>query len=802
MLKMYFLIALRNFYKDRSTTMINVLGLSIAFISLAAIYLFVNDERSFDTFHSKGDRIYRLWETFSATARKSAIMPYAWRPYLIEELGEVENATSFQLTNLVIRKGEDVYLEDESLVTDTSFFQIFDFPITHGSSDRLLFAPNEVLLSEDLAVRYFGNVQAALGQELEIAIAGNFESFQVKAIVDCPSNSHVQFSVVIPEELFKRYSHNPPAYDNWSLHFVYAYLLLKEPVNERAFAVKLSEFLKSHDERLVQRYAPGIQPLQEVYDRSDMVYDFAPRGSDLSNNILLTIGWMILVIALINYVNLSTARSMKRIKEVGIRKVFGSTRRKLVLQFLIESWILSHMALLVAIVSTTILLPYITDLTGKTLFMTDLFSGDTIWVLIFASNIAGIAGGAYPAWYFSNTRPLTALQKSSNGASPGRGYSLRAFLVTFQFVVAIILIAGTAVMVRQIDFLTSKDLGFDMEQTIVVNDMGSISADKVKRERLKNVLLSNPNVSGVSASSSYPGIAPWVLRFSPEGNYDATGDPIACIFTDDDFLSTYQIEIIEGRNINEDMASDTSAFLISEAALHEFALHDSTWLTNPIGKRLRSGYLGIDGKVVGVFRDIHFESLHTEVKPLILLTYFRNYFNFNIRLTTADLPQTLQEVEAAWKSLFPEAPFQYSFTNEEFARNYSQDHQLQRLVSVLSFIAILIATIGLFGLSAFSARQRRKEISIRKVMGATETSLILDQTFAFIKLVILSNLIAFPLVLIFTNAWLGSFAYRIKVPLETFLWTFLITVMVTVLTTGYEALRTARSNPARVLATE
>ncbi|MEM9327600.1 MAG: ABC transporter permease [Bacteroidota bacterium] len=802
MLKLYILLAIRNLRKHRSTTLINVLGLAIGLVTMGLIALYVNEEARYDRFHSKAERIYRLTEYFSSNSRKSAILPYVWRPHLIDELSEVQNATSFQLTSLVVKKEDDVFMQDNVLVTDTSFLQIFDFPAVAGASSNLLFGPTDLLLTEELAVRYFGSVEAALGQELDLALFGNFERFQVQGIVVCPRNSHVQFEMIIPDQLYQKHSFNPPGYENWSLHFVFSYLLMNRQVDTKSFGRKLSDFLKRHDERLAERYYPTIQALEDIYLRSDLAYDFSPRGSQMNNNILLLVGWMIFIISLINYVNLSTARSAKRLREVGIRKVFGSNRQKLVVQFLVESYILSHVAFLIALLTLMILLPQFNEYSEKAFSITDLVAFDNLSILLLATSLAGIAGGAYPAWRLSSIRPITALQQTLRSKAPRHGISLRGALVIVQFVIAVLLIAGTGVMVLQIRYMLNKDLGFDMEQTIVVNDLGTISANKVRRERLKGVLSNHPEVVSVSGSSTYPGIPPWTLRFAAEGADDATEESLACIFTDDDFVPTYAIKIIDGRNLDDERITDSDAFLINEAAVRQFAADDSTWLTDPIGKRLKSSFLGVDGHVVGVFQDIHYEALHLDVKPLVLLPYETNYFNINIRLETDDLPATLEAVGESWKELFPEVPFNYSFTDDQFGSNYANDRKLQKLVGIFSVVAVAIAAIGLFGLAVFTANQRRREIAIRKVMGASESRLIADQTKSFVQLAIFSNLLACPLVILFTNMWLSSFAYRIKVPLEAFGWTFLITLLVTVTTTGFEAIKTARSNPAKVLNTE
>lgn len=790
-------LAFRSLLKRKLYSLANILGLAVGFLSFMSIMLYNDYELSYDEFHSKSDKIYRLWDTFNSNDRQSAMMPFKWTEYLSDEFAEIDLATTVQKISCVVKHVNDVKGEENVIAADSTFFKVFDYPIIRGKKSNLLINPNGIILEKETAERYFGDYELALGKELVVGFHGTFELFLIEAIVVSPKNSHLQFDIILPYEFIIKNHLNAIAYESFSTHFAYTYVVMNESPIESVLQPKFKNFLFKHGgEQLKKRYTTSFQPLKEVYLKSTQEFDFDPRGSYKNIQILSIVAWLVLVISSVNFVNLSTAQSIKRAKEVGVRKVFGSNKKTLIIQFLTESILVSLVSALLALIMVIILLPAINNLSSLHLQISDILNSHCLLIFSVLGLSVGFLAGIYPAFVLSSIDVLKIFNlgnsKTSSSAIARKG------LIIFQFSIAIMLIIGTGVISKQLNYMLNSDLGIESEQVIIINDNGAVSDDGVKMSLLKKELSKINEVKAVSSASTSPGQQSWSIGFVAEG-YDEAGSSLSCIFTDHDFISTFGIKIIEGRDLDINISSDSSGFLINKKAQELFSLYDSSWSTNPIGKNIKSNYLKMDGPVIGVFDDFHFQSLHDEIKPLIVMVYPKFKYVTQIRLSTNAMTSTLSDVSEVWKKLNPDIPFEYKFVDSIFSSNYKSDQVLSNLFRVFSFVAVILAIFGLFGLSSFIAKDKLRDICIRKVMGASQVQMMIKLGAGMLMLVIVGALLAMPIAFVAVSVWLEGFPYHIEVPLWIFGISLLLIIIISLSTTCYHAYRTVVTDPVIVL---
>ena len=800
MFRLYLQLGIRSLLKKKFYTFLNVLGLGVGFLAFAMIMIYVRDEQSFDKFHEKSDRIVRIWD--ETTTRQVAIVPYIWGNYIKEEFAEVEEFVNVLQLNIIVKRGPILFNENNAFAVDSTFFDVFDFPVIGGDSRHMVDGTNQIVLTPPMVQKYFGSSDP-IGQILEINLFGNIEPFQVTGVVDCPTNSHLQFDFLLPYPLVKKYSFNPTAYDNWSLHFVYSYLLLEEGVVPGDWTAKFEEFLFRHGgEKLQSAYDVGIEPLEDIYLKSKLEFDLTPRGNADYIRILQIVAVVILSIAIVNFINLSTAQSLKRAREVSVRKIFGSAKRSIIAQFLTESILISSAAMFIALLLFVLILPAFNDFTGKSFNHAHILSIEHLISSAVLAIITGVLAGLYPAMVISAFQPVKVLH--SKASLSGRSSSARKTLVVFQFTMTVILLIGTGVIHQQVNYMRNKDLGFTSEQVIVIYDAGRVSSHPNQVKRLKREL-ANTGVITVSASSSPPGTQSWSTRYRPYGWEDQDEDNISLstVFADFDYLKTYEIRLASGRDFDPQLHTDSiNAFLINEAAQRLFASRDSSWSVNPIGKKLDWTWKEKPGYVIGVFKDYHFESLHRSINPLIIHVWPEYFFSIQMRIPTENSQGIIRAVEEKWSSLYPSIPFEYQFVDQSYEDYVASDRQLGQLFAVFSSLSILVAVLGLFGLSSFMAQDKAREMSIRKVIGATERHLTFLLTSKFLILVLIANLTAIPIAYFLMSQWLGDFANRIEMPLIIYITTSILTIVISLLTTSYHAFKTSRTNPVNVLGRE
>ncbi len=801
-MKLIFRQAFRHIKKQKLYAAINIIGLTIGLLSFVLIMLYVNHERGFDKFHRKSERIYRL--TSATSERAMAIVPYTWGESLAEEWPEIESLASIQNITiaLTIEKDDQVYAQHGIVAADSTFFSIFDFPALKGNHDQFLKTPNKIVITPKMAVKYFKD-QDPIGQTLRISLWGTYVTYEVEGIVRCPENSHLQFEFLIPLHLVKRHFFAPKAFQSWTTHFAYTYLLLADPGIYQNQHQKIREDLKGFLERHLEKevsakYTPDIEPLEDIYLKSNLNFDFPPRGNINHLQILTAVAFGILLMATINFINITSAQSLGRMKEFGLKKILGSRKSTLIVQFIGQSLLLSFLSLILVCALLFFLIPYFNDFTGKNFTMSAVFTYSNLLTMLAVTLTVGVVSGIYPALSLSSFNPARVLSSRSAGRSSSR--KAQKVLVVAQFTLTILLLIATGVVYEQVVYMQQKDLGFDKDQVIIMDDARVIASSPGKTQLFREELTKFAQIHSVSASSSYPGQQSWSERYLPEGFAEDESVSISTIYADHDFLKTYGLEILEGRDFDRERYSDSSAFLINKAAVRLFASKDPSWASDPLSKNISFTRGGGEGKVIGVFKDFHLESMEHEIAPLVIYIEPQNFFALQINVETRDIPATLDIIESTWKKLFPDLPYTYSFVDQEFAALYQSDQKLGQMLQIFAILSIMVAILGLFGLASFLAVEKAREMSIRKVVGATEKQLLLMLSWLFLRLILMANILALPLSFPLMNKWLEGFAYRIDMPLYIFLTVTGFTLMITILTIGYHALKTATTNPVKILA--
>jgi len=771
---------LRSFYKQRYFSSINISGLAIGLAAFILIVLFVRHELSYDRHHQDADRIYRI------VRNEYTCSPPPMAPTLKSVIPEIAQATRFiRSTNLLVSVGEQVFTEDEYFWAGPEFFDLFTVDFIQGDPQQVLESPMDAIISERIARKYFGK-EDPLGElivdsrENEFTVAGVFKDF--------PSSSHFHFDIVFPIDRYFQLSGNDPK--SWGSNYTYSYVKLNprtdlEQVNEKLVA--LEKELTGYDEASGEPYEQYFffQPLSEIHLHSHRRQELEANGNIKNVYIFSSIGLLILIIAAINYINLGASMSGTRHKEVGIKKVLGSGNSTLVRQFLGESVLVALLSTLGALVLVLLTLPFFGRLMERelTLGLQDLpFLILTIFILTL---LVGLGTGLFPSRALSGLNIVASIRGSSM-AGPERKF-LRSILIVIQFLVAIVLIILSINVQRQLNFIHDKDPGYEKEDILVLRVYDrSLGPDL---QILKEHLLDHQNVQAVSTSYNLPHRITDFTR--PEWFCDdpSTCDPISYNEVDYDYVDLFNIEMVEGRNFSRDFPSDADgAFLVNEKAVAM-----AGWDT-PIGMELEH-YNGQQGKIVGVVKDFHFQSLHSEIAPLYLLLNERVYSYFAIKTGSGDLPGTLEHIRGTFHKFSPLTPFQFTYFHEEFESEYQAEKRLGSIFSYFSSLAILLGCLGLFGMSAFMIGQRTKELGLRKVFGAVNLDNMYLLARRFIWPVLIANLLAWPLAYNSLHRWLENFAYRTPIGLSSFLTATLLVLLITAGTISLHSGKVARQSP-------
>ncbi len=784
MFKNYFIVTLRNIKSKKLYSSLNIIGLAVGLASFILITLYVQYELSFDRYHKNADRIYR-------TVREGhTLTPAPLGPALKENFPEIEAVTRIiQNKNMLISYGQIHFLEDEFYWAGPETFKIFPLPFISGDPETALQNPFSIVLSQRAAKKYFGN-EDPLGKVLTV---NNQSNFKVTGIFsDIPANSHFVMDVIVPYTDYFQVTNND--INRWSSNFTYTYFLLQQGANPKVLESKIHPVI---EEPLFEKFGfkkpyPKmyfIQPITEIHLHSHRMQEIAVNNDIKYIFLFSAIAFLILFIACINYMNLATARSIRRGKEVGMRKVVGAQRKQLIMQFLGESTIIAGLGLILSFLLILLVLPTFNNLVERPLSFDPITNPQLFIGLGLVVILVGLFAGSYPAMSISAFKPITVLNEAFTKTYKGK--MLRHFLVLFQFSITIILIICTLTIKEQLSFIKHLDVGYGKEQIIMIN-----TRDKAVRkniEALKTELLQNFDITAVATSARLPNN---IDTFTSKSlNINHTDEPITIFYNtaDYDFIDLYNIQIVEGRNFSKDFASDVNgAFLVNEAAVKA-----AEW-KSPIGQKF-THWSGETGEIVGVMKDFHLHSLHSPIDPLYIYLDPNNFSYISIKIKPADIPATIGYVKSVMNKFSPGYPFDYSFFDELFDKAYHTEQRMVTIFSSFAVLAIMIACLGLFGLTAFAAEQRTKEIGIRKVVGASVSRITLLLSKEFIRWVVLANFIAWPIAYFAMNKWLQNFSYRITIEWWIFVLAGGLALVIALLTVSAQAIKAALANPVESL---
>ena len=807
-------MALRSLLKRKGFTLINILGLAMGMAVCLLILLFIRRELSYDRFEAGGDRIYRvaLDRKYPGRTSSYAIIPNGYATAIPHELPEVEAATGIEdftgIDDMLVRIGDRRFEEQHVFTADSNFFRVFAIHLLQGDTATALQKPDMAVLTESTAIRLFGSAAAAIGASFDTETKHRFKVSGVCA--DWPADSHLRFSMLISSITF-------PAQLNYTGFSDYTYLLLRPHTSPASVEAKLPA--------IVEKYASGeigsafamtfkqfqtagngyhyyLQPLQRIHLISDLEAEIKPNGSQRAVYIFGVIAVFILGIACVNFINLSTARSVERAREVGVRKTFGSDQRSLVVQFLLESMVVSLLSVVVALGLVLLALPLFSRVAGEDLGAGGWLTAVNLLGLVGFGLLVGLVAGIYPAFVLSSFEPIKVLKGRFQANATGK--ALRNGLVIFQFAISIVLIICTVIVHQQMRYMLGDKLGFTRDKVLEIQ-RSDLLGDKIRafREDLAGIA----GVARVGGASTLPGDARFFgVAWEPVGSRESmTGRGI---IVDDQFAATLGLTLKEGRFFSRSFARDSLAVVLNEKAVAALGLKEpviGTQLqsTSPIYNPRPDTFLHYT--VVGVVRDFHFQTLHQAIAPLVITNAekFGGVTNLTaVRINGGDMRATIDAIERVWKQFMPDRVFHYTFLEESLAAQYTSEETLQRIFSVFSILAIFIGCIGLLGLAAYATQQRMREMSIRKVLGAGPGTIVGLLSKDFIRLVSLSAIVAFPVAWLAMHAWLQGFVYRVGLSWWIFVLAWVLCLAITLLTISFQAIRAAAVNPVRVLRSE
>ena len=806
MFKNYLKTAIRNLLRYKGFSLINILSLAIGITGCLVIALFVWDEKQFDRSIEGGENVYRIYEEYKDqnSTTYGASVPPAYATFLERQYPEVDTTLRILMTGdkFLIEVGDKRNYEEKGWFVESSFFKIFPVKFLKGSQATALTAPASIVISEDLAIRYFGT-QDPLGKTVSI----NKDTFEVKGVMaKLPDHFHLDFNYLMS---LPSAGIAPDRMEKWTWHQFYTYVKLKSGASIQQLQDKFQAHVKKEIHPTLEQagssFLPFFQPLKDIHLKSaDFIYDNAIRGNETYVKGLTIIALFVLVIACFNFINLATARSFRRAKEIGVRKVVGADRKQLIIQFIGETVLLSVVSMIIATIATLLILPMLNQFTGKSISFNP-FTNPLLGLLILAAGVLiGVVAGIYPALVLSGFQPIKVLKSLKPGSGGNIGW-LRQGLVVIQFALSALLIVSSLIVYRQIKYLNNKDLGFNKEQVLFFQMRGDVGENL---ETFKSELKNSPNVLSVTSGYGLPGD-----QYAGDGinlpGKDGDKEYSANVFIGDhDYIKTLGLKIIAGRDFSKEMSTDVKeAFIINETAVKELGfgtaeqaigrpLHWEEWeptdSLNPVKK----------GKVIGVIQDFHYKSLHEKVTTSVIHIYPQVSFKIAVKLNTADMKNTIAFINNTWNKFSPGYPLDFKFMDDTYGKMYKAEENLGSLIWIFTIMAIFIGCMGLFGLAAFSAEQRIKEIGIRKVLGASVLSITALLSKGFVRLVLISSLIAFPIAWWAMNKWLEDFSYRIAISWWVFVVAGAAALFIALITVSFQAIKAAVANPVKNLRAE
>ncbi|MCU7549363.1 ABC transporter permease [Chitinophagaceae bacterium LB-8] len=792
MFRNYLKTALRNLIRNKLFTTVNVFGLATGMACSLLIFLWVQDELSFDRFNAKADKIYRI--TAKLADVEAAVVPPPLAAAIKAEIPGVENATRLSALHKIITVGTKKFDEKRIYYADSNFLKIFSYPLLKGNLTSVLTSPDAVVLTEATAIKYFGSAESAVGKIIYIDDDIKGRNLMVTGVLkNIPHNSHLQFDLLLPMEQYDRIN-NPEG--SWNNFDAFVYFQLADNFSATATSIKKIEEqineLPAKNNKEVQANL-SIQPLTDIHLHSHYMLDVEGQGNNEHVTIFSLIAIFILLIACINFINLSTALSAQRAKEVGLRKTIGALRSQLILQFLGESLLLSLISLIVATGLVLLLLPLFNDLSSKSLSI-NLLDGKIVGSFLGTAIVVGIISGSYPALFLSSFHPINVLKGLK--IFEGKKSFLRSGLVILQFSISVILMISTIVVYRQLQFIKNRDIGFTKENLLYLKmpEVGDLHNNK---EALKAILDQQPGISDYTITDELPtyltsgSLLSWPTK--------ATSDQVIAyrLRTDENFIKTFRMQLVAGRFFSKDLKTDDSTYVVNEATVRAMGLQPST----AIGKKLSISLEDKQGTIIGVVKDFNFKPVQQPVEPLVIKN---NFAGGHVVLRTT--PKNMHTIVAAIKNVFGKIygdyPFFYGFVDEDLSKLYRAEQRMGKLFNAFSLLSIIISCLGLFGLAAFATQKRTKEIGVRKVLGASEAGIVALLSKDFIRLVALALIIAFPIAGWLMNKWLQGFTYRVSLTWWMYALAGLIALFVALITVSYQSIKAAIANPVKSLRTE
>jgi putative ABC transport system permease protein len=810
MIKNYFKIAWRNLMKYKFISFINLFGLTVGLTCCLLITTYILNELSYDRYNKNADNIYRLTRTFyngngEATLNLSTISP-PFGYYLPTDFPEIQKMTRLLNNGTTPLRYKDKLINEQNVYfADNNLFDVFTVDVVKGNPKTALNDPFSVMLSEETAKKYFGdedpiNKVLRANNQFDIKVTGVYKSF--------PSNAHMHPNILVSFNTLK----DSAVYGeenlrtNWGNNSFFTYIMLPKGYNIENMKARFPAFLDKH---MIGQYGPNkpskftkidLQKLTDIHLYSHTDYEAEPNGDISRIWIFGCIALFILLIACINYMNLSTARSALRAREIGIRKVIGARRKEIIFQFLSESVLLCWVAILLAGVLTYAFIPWLNDVSGQNLSFGILMRWQIIVPLFLTPFIVGVSSGLYPSLFMSSFQPVKTLKGLFN--AQGSSINFRKVLVVFQFAISIGLIITTTVVFQQLRYMQNASLGYNKEHIVTLPYYSQLND---QYESFRNILLRNSNIKEVGRSSRIP-----TGRLLDGMGAQAPGNDsmvpvkadIRFVAADYDFIPTYGIQVVAGRNFSRDYGTDTAGFILNEAAVKAVG-----WKTpqEAVGKAFKYG--DATGRIIGVMNDFHFESLHQTIAPLILIMPSvppgQTYYNsVSIKISGSNVSSSLATLKSTWQQYLPELPYQYTFLDENFAKLYASEQRQGTIFIIFACLAIFIACLGLFGLSAFAITQRVKEIGVRKVLGANTSTIVTLLSKDFLKLVLFASVFAFPVAWYAMNKWLQDFAYRVNIQWWVFILAGILAALIALITVSFQAIKAALANPVKSLRTE
>ena len=802
MFKNYLKITLRNVRKYKVYSFINISGLAVGMACCILILLYVVYELSYDRFHENAGRIYRLGieGNLGGNYLKYPVCSFPAGPALVKDLPEVTDAVRIQRSqNFTFKYDDKQFREEDIYYVDASFLKIFTFPLKYGNAETALVNANTVVLTEDVAKKYFGN-DDPVGKIMKL---NNVEDVTVTGVVkNIPSNSHIEFNALFSfQTLLER---SRAQYEQWGSISGFGYILLDKNTSLNSLKNKLPAFEEKYYGPLLKAVGGELkiylEPLPRIhlYSQSDM-QPFSEGGNILYVYVFTAIAVFILMIACINFMNLSTARSATRSKEVGLRKVMGAEKTRLIRQFLFESMLYSIISFLIALILVKLALPVTKTLSGSDISLSFTEMPWLIPALLGISVLVGFLAGSYPAFFLSAFQPVKVMKGQL--AAGAAGSRFRSILVVAQFVISITLFIGTTVILNQLNYMKNKDMGFHKD-----NIMVTLADEEIinKADQIKDELKKHTSVVNATTTSLVPGFTMSRSVVIPEGFSRSESQMVDAMNADEDFIKTFEIELVAGRNFSKNIATDADeSVIINESAARKFG-----W-NNPIGKKISVFTSETDDPnevtdytVIGVVKDFHVITMHMAIGPLVMGCRTDQFRFFAVRIKPENTKDTIGYVENVFKSLNPNNPFEFTFLSDRFNSLYENDERLSKIITYFTIFALFVACLGLFGMASFMAEQRAKEIGIRKTLGASVLSILVLLSKEVTKLIIIANIIAIPLAYYALSKWLERFAYREGMGIMIFILSAVVVFLVGYLTISYQSLKAAFANPVDAIRTE